>query len=813
MDQVTPSLPELLEWVISDAPNFSEPEAPPLPVTAQPLANPHPPRSLSRRGKFTLVASLLSLSLVLSLFPSLGQFIIRGQLTQIVQLEDNLALAGDTAQLQVLSDLTWFKRQQVLTVPGDLLPRPLTMLTPVREPGQLQAWNWVASGLARVEVVRQFTAPDGQVYAFVIPQYYQFANSAWKRVAPPMTESQSTFRGHYAEVMYADAEAHLVADELAPYLDDVVARACVVWNCPEEFRIGVIFGAQPRTYFPAAPLPDDPLLFTQTPVVFNRSPRNTLALPAPSVVGYPLDDRAAEFFKRAITAQALLVVADGVLFLESERDLARNAFLYALVARLGAQLNLEAPTVYHILTSPLTRTPEVLWDIGFGGTSRSGVEMRRALAMLNWILRERPSESDLALFAALREADNPVQWLTLGLGLTTKDAQTAWDEAEVNTFDVNMGYRVLAPPDFAYAAALGCRTGPTLLMNDDSIFRPLPDYGSWASAMAIAPGRQRVAVALADQPAILDFTTRQVYALPNATPGNLIRLTWLDEARVAYVMYPSFWSHEFTLSFFDATAPNQAARTVLNILDYVLAPDHSRAAVVSAESITALGSALQGTLGLMSMEGGPIAALDLGAMPAWSPDGRWLAYLHGETLPEDTNQHQFELRLADPSASLTRTVFSFSALGSDDPTPFSELRWSPDGQQMAFTARQGDKLYLILTSLRGEYQKIPLGPNMYHATQVSYLDLADYPLVAVSAVGDRFESTTLMRYSQPPYNEPSPPLPGVVSQASFGRPWMLAETNQVSWLNSVNPRETRTLLKDNCDVVWASPPPVDPVSR
>lgn len=794
----------MLDWVISDAPDFSEPEAPlpPPPVTVSPVSLPRLRLSFSHRSRFILLASLLSLSLVLSLCPSLGQLIIRGQLAQIVQLEDRLALAGENVQLESLSDAVWLKRQQTLTAPGDLVPRPLPMLTPLREPGRLQAWNWVASDLARVEVVRQFTAPDGQVYAFVIPQYYQYANSAWKRVAPPQAESRSTFRGHYVEVTYASAEADLVADELAPYLDTILARACAVWVCPEGFRIGVTFGAQPRTFFPNAPLPDDPLLFSQTPIVFNRSPRNTLALPAPSVVGYPVGDQAVELFKRAVTAQALLVVADGVLFAEGERDLARNAFLYALVARLGAQLDLEAPTVYHILTSPLTRTPNVLWDIGIGGTSRSGDEMRRALAMLNWILRERPAESELALFDALREADNPVQWLSLGLGLTPEDAQTAWDEAEIETFDVNMGYRVLAPPDLAYAAALGCRAGPALLMNDDTVFRPLPDYGARASAIAIAPGGARVAVSLADQPAVIDFTTQRVYALPNATPGNLIRLTWLDETRVAYVMYPSFWSHEFTMSFFDATAPNQPARTLLNILDYALSPDHRRAAVVSAQSITALGPALQGTLGLMPTEGGPLTALDTGASPTWSPDGTQLAYLHGESLPGDTNQHQFELRLAEVSTGLTRTLYSFTLLGPHNPTPFSSPIWSPDGKQVALTASHGDDLYLLVVALDGRYQKFTLGPNEYYATQLNFVT-AD-GLIAITRLGDRPDVSTLLYRISPSVAE-FPPYEGAAYWASTGHAWLWAEPNRTSRMDSLILNNARPLLNDECDAVWFQP--------
>ena len=197
-----------------------------------------------------------------------------------------------------------------------------------------------------------------------------------------------------------------------------------------------------------------------------------------------------------------------------------------------------------------------------------------------------------------------------------------------------------------------------------------------------------MALSLEGQPAILDFATQHVYALPNATPSNLSRLEWLDDSRVAYVMYPNFWSREFTLNFFDVADPQQPAHTLPNIMDYVLAPNQARAAVVSAEAITAVGPTLQGPLGLMPLEGGPITPLDLGAAPTWSPDGSQLAYLHGEIMPKNLapDRRRIELRLADVSTGLTRTLFSFAVLGPHDPTPFSSPVWSPDGKQVAIMA-------------------------------------------------------------------------------------------------------------------------------
>jgi hypothetical protein len=806
MGQPAQSANELLEWTISDAPDFAEAEAPAAPpmVTPRPASIPRPRPKLSRRQWLILLASLGTLSLTFALCPSLGHFVIRAQLAQIVQQEDNAALAGDGGRLQQLSDPAWLKKQQAITVPGEIVPRPLAMLTPAREPGDVRAWEWAASNLARVEVARKFTTPDGQAYTFIVPQYYRYADSAWQRVAPPeRSEILRTWADNYLEVTYAEDDAELVVKELAPDLETILARACAVWVCPDAFKISISFGITPRTFFPSAPLPNDPLLFAQTPVLFSRSPRNTLSLPAPSRLGWPLETDGVELFKRAVAAQMLLVAADGVLFSDGERDLARNAFLYALVARLGAQLNVEAPTVYDILTSPLTRSPGVLWDIGIRGAPRSGDEMRRALALVNWILRGRPSESDLALFDALREANDPETWLTLGLGLAPADARTLWDTAEAATFDVDMGYRVAAPPDFDYPLALGCRTGPALVLRDDSIFRPLPDYGTWASVLAIAPSRERLALSLAGQPAILDFVTERVYALPNTTPNNLLRLTWLDRMRVAYAMSPSFWSHEFTLNFFDVAAPRQPARTLLNLMDYALAPNHSLAAVVSAESITALGPALQGAVGLMPAEGGPITTLDAGALPAWSPDGRQLAYLHGESLPGNASRHQFALRLAEVSASLTRTLFAFSTLGPDDPVPFSPPVWSPDGNQMAFTASQGEELYLLLVALDGGHQKIALGPNLYSATQVAFS--ADGNVIAVMRFDDRDDVSTLL-YRVAPVAAVFPfLLDGAVYWAPSGPDWVLAEPNRVSRLDSFRLSNARPLLNDDCDAVWADP--------
>src|SRR5688500_11260645 len=126
-----------------------------------------------------------------------------------------------------------------------------------------------------------------------------------------------------------------------------------------------------------------------------------------------------------------------------------------------------------------------------------------------------------------------------------------------------------------------------------------------------------------------------------------------------------------------ATAQQPAAWTLESTLDYrsvsapVISPDGKLAAVVVLEpNMRGDTSNYRGTLHVISLDAPPTAAplwsIANASAPAWSPDGRWLAYAS--------------------SRSGTRNIWRVPAVGGN-PEPVTrldravaEFRWSPDGK-------------------------------------------------------------------------------------------------------------------------------------
>lgn len=76
--------------------------------------------------------------------------------------------------------------------------------------------------------------------------------------------------------------------------------------------------------------------------------------------------------------------------------------------------------------------------------------------------------------------------------------------------------------------------------------------------------------------------------------------------------------------------------------------------------------------------------------PAWSPDGRWLAYISNREGVVTGHEINFEIYVLDPETRLERRLTRNDAFESD-------IAWSPDGSRLAFKSyRDGnDEIYLV----------------------------------------------------------------------------------------------------------------------
>ncbi len=74
--------------------------------------------------------------------------------------------------------------------------------------------------------------------------------------------------------------------------------------------------------------------------------------------------------------------------------------------------------------------------------------------------------------------------------------------------------------------------------------------------------------------------------------------------------------------------------------------------------------------------------------PAWSPDGRWIAY-------ESRIQGQFDIWLIDPEGKMNVPLI-------DHPRSDESPTWSPDSRKLAFSSTRRGQADIYIVSIGGE---------------------------------------------------------------------------------------------------------------
>ena len=397
---------DLVEWTISHAPTDDEPLAPESSSPRRHASEGYPPHALKTTRQTRIILGGLIVAAVLGTGLAYGWNVdrIRRDVTRVVVMEDEAALSGDVERLHQMTDETntgWLNERDQLASMGQAAPPPTRLLRPVREPGVVKSFAAITQNIARAEVARQYATPDGTVLTFLLPQFYRYANGQWKRIPPPedATEQQSTRTGPYADIRYFAADADFVEKDLGPYLDDMLGRACALWDCPTNLKIAVNFMRYGSPYGPLyTQQPGAPLLFQLSPITFSRWPQPTLALVSPHIKGYPAGAAGTDHLKQVAALQALLVLADRRI---GGADQTHNGFFYALIARTSARLGLDSPHVLTVSTSPFSRSADDIWQnqripsVAFDPLLSN--DMQRALVILNSLLRDQPESTNTRL--------------------------------------------------------------------------------------------------------------------------------------------------------------------------------------------------------------------------------------------------------------------------------------------------------------------------------------------------------------------------------------------------------------------------------
>lgn len=606
---------------------------------------------------------------------------------------------------------------------------PVGGLTPLPILPVLRSMEVTGPDNVRADMAYAFSAPDGAVLNFAVPRFFERKDGAWSPVRVPGDFPGETlsYNGVRLILKYPAADADFVENTLGPFVDDVLVSACKQWQCSAgaraQIELDVAWGRPPST--PELPA-DDSLLFTL--LAAGDLPRGIGAhrRPAFFLTGYPVGANSVAYLRRAFALQALTQLALSIdpqsyAAQSGPSPMENNPFLYAVVARMGARLELESPNALAPQPPEALAPLEQMWN----WNSIENAEARRgrarasrtALAILNELLRDQPVEVEaeilhgqipggdsLAAFAALYGA-------LAERGLTVEEMGARVQAALGQPGNTDLSFLRDAE------LVLNCETGPLFLTSDGQFHRlPLPEgFPVFAWVPEWSPDGRRIAVNFFLHSFVADLETAQTQWTPGIE-GNAIMWSvgWASDSVLAYYHFrfprpaEEFDLTSVELRFADLDDPTRSPPALPGVWipgsfpgsqpNAGISPD--RTAFLVTNQPFAEGS---GEFSVMPILGGERTTVGAGTSPAWSPDSRSVAYVS-----QDQGERALTLKVFDRETGAQRTLplgqqeqFIYDANGGS----FSQLKWSPTGEQIAFvlgsSGSRGSTAWLGLARLDG----------------------------------------------------------------------------------------------------------------
>jgi LysM repeat protein len=316
-------------------------------------------------------------------------------LAAMVQREEAYSLSGGSSVVTAFqdpNDLIW---QQVRFTQAQTLnpaPAPISVVQYVPNSFQIVSQANPSDKQAILQVQRSYARLDNQQGAFLLPQFYSQFGVDWRRTAPAASYwgEVKFWQGTQLEAVYYAVDDTLL-QTLLPKVDVLFQQACQSWtNCKPDVIAKVYFTNS------TAIMLEDPLLISEMPLPTDIAVRLNLPnaqaftlLPAPSLVGVPVDDVGNQWLVEnyavkvfAAQARQLVGVTDAAgLYQGSVRALNLGASDAGYQFPQEIALDFSTPTFTPSPTPTATPTATPLVHIVQSGETIVGIAVKYGLTV------------------------------------------------------------------------------------------------------------------------------------------------------------------------------------------------------------------------------------------------------------------------------------------------------------------------------------------------------------------------------------------------------------------------------------------------